>query len=76
MRARPTGDASLARSTGYAAEFAEQAGRAERPSARASATVPAVALRDLAPFLDQRFPYTGCARQQIFRAYAGDHGSG
>ncbi|MGC9540390.1 potassium channel family protein [Streptomyces sp. UG1] len=71
-----TGDTSLARSVGYAAELVERMRRAKHPGARIASSVLAAALDDLASVLDERFLRTGKGRQQILVVYARDHGAG
>ncbi|QOV40737.1 two pore domain potassium channel family protein [Streptomyces ferrugineus] len=71
-----TGDTSLARSIGYAAELAERMGRAKHPGARIASSVLGAALDDLASVLDERFLRTGKTRPEILGVYARDHGGG
>ncbi|MGW0821299.1 potassium channel family protein [Streptomyces sp. NPDC002845] len=70
-----SGDTSLARAIGYAADLAERAERGHHSGTRVAASVLSAALDDLASVLDERFLHTGQARQQVLGAYARDHGS-
>ncbi|MFE5298190.1 potassium channel family protein [Streptomyces sp. NPDC056632] len=65
---------SLPRQLGHAAELADRAAQAAHPDVRLSATVLHTALEDLATVLDERFLRTGGPPQQVFAAYATDHG--
>ncbi|WP_318199225.1 hypothetical protein [Streptomyces sp. SCL15-4] len=69
------GDTSFALTLGYAAHLAQEATRRGHPGARCAAAVLATSLDDLATVLDERFLHIGGTRQQIFAAYARDHGS-
>ncbi|MEU6944425.1 potassium channel family protein [Streptomyces sp. NPDC046316] len=65
---------SLAGQLGHAVGLADQAAEARHPDVRLSASVLRTALEDLATVLDERFLRTGEAPEQVFRAYADDHG--
>lgn len=67
-------DSSLAFQARYAWELAERAQGDPRADGGVSAAVLTAALEDLAGILDQRFLQTNSTAQQIFRAYARDHG--
>ncbi|WP_137991137.1 potassium channel family protein [Streptomyces vilmorinianum] len=65
---------SLAEQLGYTAGLAGQAARARHPDVRLSASVLRTALDDLAVVLDERFLRTEGGPDQVFAAYASDHG--
>ncbi|MEU7033718.1 potassium channel family protein [Streptomyces sp. NPDC046237] len=65
---------SLAGQLGHVVGLADQAAEARHPDVRLSASVLRTALEDLATVLDERFLRTGEAPEQVFRAYADDHG--
>ncbi|MFI8992580.1 potassium channel family protein [Streptomyces sp. NPDC053542] len=67
-------DSSLALQARYAWELAERAQADPHSDIRVPAAVLTAALEDLAGILDQRFLHTNSTAQQIFRAYARDHG--
>ncbi|MEV6332008.1 potassium channel family protein [Streptomyces sp. NPDC051909] len=65
---------SLPRQLAYAATLARQAENARHPDVRLSASVLRTALDDLAAVLDARFLRTQMPTEQVFAAYAADHG--
>ncbi|MFI8962875.1 potassium channel family protein [Streptomyces sp. NPDC053493] len=70
------GDAntSLAGQLGHVGRLADLAARADHPDVRLSASVLRTALDDLADVLDTRFLHTDGPAEQVFAAYADDHG--
>ncbi|MGW4703150.1 potassium channel family protein [Streptomyces sp. NPDC004285] len=68
------GKISLAGQLGHAVGLAERAERARHPGVRLSGAVLRTALDDLAGVLDERFLRTGGAPEEVFTAYAKDHG--
>ncbi|MBL1098426.1 potassium channel family protein [Streptomyces coffeae] len=67
---------SLAATVGYAADLAQRGQAARRPDVLLAGDLLADALKDLAAILDQRFLHTGGTPQDVFAAYAADHGRG
>ncbi|MFF2779558.1 potassium channel family protein [Streptomyces sp. NPDC058052] len=65
---------ALPRRLGYALGLAERGAEAEHPDVRLSASVLNQALDDLAGVLDERFLRTGGGPEEVFAAYAHDHG--
>ncbi|MGW5778731.1 potassium channel family protein [Streptomyces sp. NPDC003863] len=65
---------SLAARLRDAVDLADRAERARHPDVRLSASVLRTALDDLATVLDERFLRTGGPPDEVFRAYASDHG--
>ncbi|MEU1230450.1 potassium channel family protein [Streptomyces sp. NPDC005828] len=65
---------SLAARLRDAVGLADRAERARHPDVRLSASVLRTALDDLATVLDERFLRTGGTPDEVFRAYAADHG--
>ncbi|MEU4132237.1 potassium channel family protein [Streptomyces wuyuanensis] len=65
---------SLAASIRYASDLAERGLGARSAEVRLSAALLTTALEDFATVLDQRFLHKGGTTQEIFRAYAEDHG--
>lgn len=66
--------AALAATVGYAASLAQRGQAAQRADVRLMGDVLAGALEDLATILDQRFLHTGGTPEEVFSAYAADHG--
>ncbi|QKV90628.1 two pore domain potassium channel family protein [Streptomyces sp. NA02950] len=65
---------SLATTVGYAADLAQRGQAARRADVLLAGDLLAGALKDLASVLDQRFLHTGGTPQDVFAAYAADHG--
>ncbi|CAM5278002.1 potassium channel family protein [Streptomyces tanashiensis] len=65
---------SLAEQLGLVVGLADRAERARHPDVRLSASVLRTALDDLATVLDERFLRTGRPPEEVFAAYAADHG--
>ncbi|MGW6788468.1 potassium channel family protein [Streptomyces chartreusis] len=65
---------SLAAMVGFASALAQRGHTARRPEVRLAGDLLAGALADLAAILDQRFLHTGGPPEQVFAAYATDHG--
>ncbi|MFE7441764.1 potassium channel family protein [Streptomyces chartreusis] len=65
---------SLAAMVGFASSLAQRGHAARRPEVRLAGDLLAGALTDLAAILDQRFLHTGGPPEQVFAAYATDHG--
>ncbi|MFD5856856.1 potassium channel family protein [Streptomyces chartreusis] len=65
---------SLAAMVGFAAALAQRGQTARRPEVRLAGDLLAGALADLAAILDQRFLHTGGPPEDVFAAYATDHG--
>ncbi|MFF3688050.1 potassium channel family protein [Streptomyces sp. NPDC002187] len=65
---------SLATRVRYAVEVAARGGNARHAEVRLAAALLTTALADLADILDERFLHTGGTVQDIYRAYAEDHG--
>ncbi|MFF9852361.1 potassium channel family protein [Streptomyces litmocidini] len=65
---------SLAGRLDHAVRLVGRAERARHPDVRLSASVLRTALDDLATVLDERFLRTGGPSDEVFRAYAVDHG--
>ncbi|MFD0371249.1 potassium channel family protein [Streptomyces sp. NPDC059071] len=65
---------SLPAQLDHALDLTDRAARARHPDVRLSASVLRTALQDLAEVLDERFTRTGAGPEEVFAAYAQDHG--
>lgn len=67
-------DASLPANLAYAVELLEEAGTSSSPAVLLAVRVLAAALDDLAESVDAKFLYVSGSRDEVFSAYAADHG--